>query len=206
MGNGLIPEESASWDDSGNNKAYSAGEVTFVFNPPSLFASLRANDPDLLADTAQAQFPAGPAGNFPSVGTWSWSVFEGSRNVDAAKQMITAIMQPEMVQAVYEEVGGRWYPVYRDLADAPFWQERPVFNAFPEIIENARPIWHPADASPLLLTQLSAVYQALILPEMLQQVLIHDMPAADAAAEAQSRMEQAFQEAAGGQAAATPTT
>jgi multiple sugar transport system substrate-binding protein len=203
--NGLISEESASWDDSGNNKAYNAGQVAFVFNPPSIVASLEANDPELLADTAQAPFPAGPAGNFPSVGTWSWSIFEDSPNVDAAKQMITAIMQPEMVQAVYEAVGGRWYPVYRDLADAPFWQERPVFNDFPEIIETARPIWHPAEASPLLLTQLSAVYQALILPEMLQQVLINDTPPADAAAEAQTRMEQAFQETASGHAEATPT-
>ncbi|HLL49723.1 MAG TPA: substrate-binding domain-containing protein [Thermomicrobiales bacterium] len=203
--NGLIPENSASWDDSGNNTAYNAGQAAFVFNPPSIFAYLEANDPELLAETTQAPFPAGPAGNFPSVGTWSWSIFEGSPNVDAAKQMITAIMQPEQLQAVYEEVGGRWYPVYRDLAEAPFWQERPFFNDFPEIIENARPIWHPAEASPLLLSQLSAVYQTLVLPDMLQQVLINDMAPADAAADAQTRMEQAFEEAAGGQASATPT-
>jgi multiple sugar transport system substrate-binding protein len=203
--NGLIPEVSASWDDSGNNKAYSAGEVAVVFNPPSLFASLQANAPELLAETAQAPFPAGSAGNFPSVGTWSWSVFASSPHVDAAKQLITAIMQPENVEAVYEKVGGRWYPVYRDLAEAPFWQERPVFNDVPEIIETARPIWHPAEASPPLLIQLSAVYQALILPDMVQQVLIHDMRPAEAAADAQTRMEQVFQEAAGGQAAATPT-
>jgi multiple sugar transport system substrate-binding protein len=201
---GLIPEESASWDDSGNNKAYSAGQVAVVFNPPSLFASLQAKDPGLLADTIQAPFPAGPAGTFPAVGTWSWSVFASSPNVDAAKQLITAIMQPEKVEAVYEKVGGRWYPIYRDLADAPFWQERPVFNDFPETIETARPIWHPAEASPPLLIQLSAVYRALILPDMLQQVLINDMPPADAAAEAQTLMEQAFAEAAEGEAAATP--
>jgi multiple sugar transport system substrate-binding protein len=203
--NGLIPENSASWDDSGNNTAYNSGQAAFVFNPASIFAYLEANDPELLAETTQAPFPAGSAGNFPSVGTWSWSIFEGSPNVDAAKQMIIAIMQPEMVEAVYEKVGGRWYPVYRDLADAPFWQERPFFNDFPEIIENARPIWHPAEASPLLLSQLSAVYQTLILPDMLQQVLINDMSPADAATEAQTRMEQAFAEAAGGQEAATPT-
>ena len=199
--NGLIPENSASWDDSGNNTAYNSGQVAFVFNPASIFAYLEANDPELLADTTQAPFPAGPAGNFPSVGTWSWSVFESSPNVAAAKQMITAIMQPEMLQAVYEEVGGRWYPVYRDLADAPFWQERPFFDDFPEIIENSRPVWHPAQATPLLLSQLSAVYQTLILPEMLQEVLINDVPPAEAAAAAQTRMAQAFEEAAQGQAA-----
>ena len=40
---------------------------------------------------------------------------------------------------------------------------------------------------------------------MVQEVLINDMSPADAAADAQTRMEQAFPEAAGGQAAATPT-
>ncbi len=194
---GLIPENSASWDDSGNNTAYQSGQVAFAFNPASIFAYLEENDPDLLADTTQAPFPAGPAGNFPSVGTWSWSVFEGSPNVDAARQLITAIMQPEPLQAVYEEVGGRWYPVYRDLAQAPFWQERPFFADFPRIIETARPVWFPAQASPELSTQLSAITQALILPDMLQQVLINDVPAAEAAAAGQTRMEQTFQEAAG---------
>lgn len=202
--NGLIPENAASWDDAGNNTAYNSGQVAFVFNPASIFAYLEENDPDLLADTTQAPFPAGPAGNFPSVGTWSWSIFESSPNVDAARQLITAIMQPEPLQAVYEQVGGRWYPVYRELAQAPFWQERPFFADFPQIIETARPVWFPAEASPTLSTQLSAVTQALILPEMLQEVLINDVPAAEAAAAAQTRMEQTFAEAAGG-GVATPT-
>ena len=163
-----------------------------------------ANDPELLADTTQAPFPAGPAGNFPSVGTWSWSIFADSPNIEASKELITHIMQPDMVQAVYVEVGGRWYPVYRELANAPFWQERPFFNDFPEIIETSRPVWYPAEATPLLLSQLSAIYQTLILPDMLQQVLINDVPVADAVAEAQTRMEQAFAETAGSEAEATP--
>jgi hypothetical protein len=48
-----------------------------------------------------------------------------------------------------------------------------------------------------LITQLSAVYQKLILPDMLQQVLINNVAPAEAAAAAQSQMEQAFTEAAG---------
>lgn len=194
--NGLIPENSASWDDSGNNTAYNSGQVAFVFNPASIFAYLEQNDPDLLADTTQAPFPAGPAGNFPGVGTWSWSISASSPNVDACKQLITAIMQPDKVEAVYEKVGGRWYPVYRELANAPFWQERPFFDDFPDIIENARPNWYPAEASPQLISQLSAVYQTMLLPEMLQNVVINGVAPADAAAETQTRMEQAFAEAA----------
>lgn len=202
--NGLIPENAASWDDSGNNTAYNSGQVAFVFNPASIFAYLEANDPELLADTTQAPFPAGPAGNFPSVGAWSWAVSAESPNIDAAKQMITAIMQPEMVEAVYEKVGGRWYPIYRDLANEKFWTDRPFFNDFPKIIASARPTWYPAEATPLLLSQFSAVSQKLLLPDMLQSVLINNVPPAEAAKTAQTQMEQTFAEAAQG-AEATPT-
>lgn len=188
---------------SDNATTYNSGQIVFVVNPASIVADLEVNDPELLAETTQTPFPDGPAGNFPSADTWSWLNFADSPNIDASKESITASMQPNMVQAVYEEVGGRWYSVYRDLSQAPFWQERPFFNDFPQIIETSRPVWCPAEATPLLLSQLSAVYQTLVLPDMLQQVLINDVPIADAVAEAQTRMEQAFEETAAS-AAATP--
>lgn len=194
---GLIPQDSPAWDDSSNNKSYQSYQSAFVFNPASIFAFLEANDPDLLAETIQAPFPAGSGGSFPTIGTWSWSVFSASENVDAAKALITAIMQPEMVQAVYEEVGGRWYPVYKDLATAPFWADRPFFDEFPTIIENGRPIWFPAEGTPLLLTQLSAADQKFVMADMVQDVVVNGATPADAAAAGQTRMEQAFAEAAG---------
>ena len=194
---GLIPPNSPAWDDAGNNQAYQSGQVAFAFNPASIFAYLEENDPDLLADTTQAPIPAGSAGNFPAINTWAWAIFESSPCVDQAKALIMELMQPEPLQAVYEEVGGRWYPVYRDLAEAPFWAERPFFDQFPGIIENARELWYPAEATPQLLTQLSAVTQKLILPDMVQQVLLNGVSPADAAAAGQAAMEQAFEEAAG---------
>jgi multiple sugar transport system substrate-binding protein len=194
---GLIPPDSPSWDDAGNNKAYQSGQVAFAFNPASIFAYLEKNDPDLLADTTQAPFPAGAAGSFPSVGTWSWSVFKSSACVPQAKELVKAIMQPEKVQEVYEKVGGRWYPVYRDLTQAQWWKDRPFFNDFPTIIENARERWYPAKATPTLLTQISAMDQKLILADLIQDVLINGTAPEAAAAKAQTSMEQTFKEAAG---------
>ena len=194
---GLIPQNSPSWDDSGNNTAYNSGQAAFVFNPASIFAYLEANDPELLAETTQAPMPEGPAGAFPTVGTWSWSIFNTSPCIEPAKEMIRAIMQPEPLQEMYEAVGGRWYPVYRDLAQAQFWADRPFFNDFPAIIESAREAWYPAEATPLLLTQLSAYDQTLIGPEVVQQVLLGSLPPAEAAETLQTRMEEVFAEAAG---------
>ncbi|HET8627038.1 MAG TPA: hypothetical protein VFL91_06445, partial [Thermomicrobiales bacterium] len=191
----LIPPDSPSWDDSKNNASYQSRQSAFVFNPASIFAYLDQHDKDLLKDTDQAPFPKGKAGSFPTVGTWSWSVFANSKNVDAGKAMIEAIMQPDKVEAVYEKVGGRWYPVYKDLSTAKFWKDRPYFDSFPQIIADARAPWYPAQATPDLLTQLSAVDQKLIYAEMVQDLVVNNKSPQDAAKAAQTKMEQAFQEA-----------
>lgn len=193
---GLIPPDAPAWDDSSNNKAYQSRQAVFVTNPASIFAYLEANDKELLAQTDQAQLPAGKAGSFPGAGTWAWSVFNGSKNVDAAKALITAIMQPDKIEAVYEKVGGRWFPVYRELAQAKFWVDRPYFNSFPQILEVARPSWYPAQATPKLLTQLSAASQKNLYSEMLQEVTVNGKPPADVAKAGQTKMEQIFAEAA----------
>jgi ABC-type glycerol-3-phosphate transport system substrate-binding protein len=128
------------------------------------------------------------------VGTWSWSVFSASKQQDAAKAMITNIMAPEKMQAVYEKVGGRWYPVYKDLTKAKFWADRPYFNSFPAAIENSSPNWSPATPNPKLLTQLSAVDQKRIVAEMVQDVVVSNKSPEEAAKAAQTKMEQTFAE------------
>lgn len=192
----LIPPDSPSWDDSGNNNSYQSKQSAFVLNQASIFAFLDKNDKELLKNTQQAPVPKGKAGSFSRVGTWSWSVFSSSKNGDAGKALIEAIMQPDKLEAVYEQVGGRWYPVYKDLATAPFWKQRPYFDLFPSAIQSATPVWAPAPATSTLLTQLSAVDQKLILAEMVQDVIVSGKSPQDAAKTAQTKMEQAFAEAA----------
>src|SRR5688500_20318812 len=101
--------------------------------------------------------------------------------------MITAIMQPEMVQAVYEQVGGRWYPVYKDLSNAPFWVERPFFASFPEIVQSGRPAWYPAEGTPQLLTQMSAADQQFVLADMIQDIVVNGVSPQEAAEAGQPR-------------------
>ena len=190
----LIPPDSPAWDDSSNNKSYQSRQACFVTNPASIFAFLEANDKELLAQTTQAPYPKGKVGSFPGAGTWAWSVFSASKQVAASKAMITNIMTPEKVQAVYEKVGGRWYPVYKDLANAKWWKDRPYFDNFPQGLENARPAWFPATATPKLLSQISAVGQKRILAEMTQDVVVNNKSPEEAAKAAQTKMVQTFAE------------
>jgi ABC-type glycerol-3-phosphate transport system substrate-binding protein len=190
----LIPPDSPAWDDSKNNASYQSRQSCFVINPASIFAFLEANDKDLLKDTIQAPLPKGKVGSFPGAGTWAWSVFSASKNVPAAKAMIQNIMAPDKVQAVYEKVGGRWYPVYKDLANAKWWKDRPYFDEFPKGLETARPGWFPATATPKLLSQLSSANNRFIFADMVQDVVVKGTSPLDAAKAAQTKMEQAFSE------------
>ena len=190
----LIPPDSPAWDDSSNNKSYQSRQSCFVTNPASIFAFLEANDKDLLKDTTQTAYPKGKVGSFPGAGCWSWSVFAASKQVPASKAMIENIMAPEKLQAVYEKVGGRWYPVYKDLANAKWWKDRPYFDGFPQALESARPAWFPATATPKLLSQLSAVGQKRILAEMTQDVVVNNKSPEEAAKAAQLKMVQTFAE------------
>ncbi len=193
---GLIPPDSPGWDDSSNNTSYQSYISAFVFNPASILGYLEANDPELLANTAQAPYPAGEAGSFPTAGTWSWAIFNESENVEAGTALIRHLMQPENLQAVYEEVGGRWYPAYVDIQNEPFWTERPAFEYFPQILEDAREMWYPAEGTPLLITQLSAVSQRLVLSDLAQAVTVDGADPEQAVQEAQVAMEQIFEEVA----------
>lgn len=193
---GLIPPDATSWDDSSNNRAYQSRQAAFVFNPASIFAYLEENDPELLADTAQAPLPAGTAGSFGTAGAWAWGLFSASQNQEAAKALLSHIMQPEQLGPVYEAVGGRWYPIYRDLANSEFWASRPLFKDFPTIIESSRPIWYPAETSALLISQLSAASQRLLSADMAQDVVVNGMSPEEAAARAQERYVQSFEETA----------
>src|SRR5579884_2830265 len=95
----LIPPDSTSWDDTGNNNAYQSKRVAFVDNPASIYGWLVANDQNLLANTVMAPIPAGKAGQFASSALgWTWAVSNQSKNRDAAIALIDFLLQPNNIE------------------------------------------------------------------------------------------------------------
>ena len=63
---------------------------------------MQTNDQELLENSTMAPFPAGKAGSYCRSGSWSWSIFKTSKNVDGAKDLILYLMDPKRLQTVYE--------------------------------------------------------------------------------------------------------
>src|SRR5579875_3701987 len=189
----LIPPDSISWDDTGNNNAYQSKRVAFVDNPASIYGWLVANDQNLLANTVMAPIPAGKAGQFASSALgWTWAVSNQSKNRDAAIALIDFLLQPNNIELESEKVGGRWFPPYLDLANSPFWTSKPQFSYFPQLIKNGVFNSYPAAPVPKLMAALSEASAGLVIADMTQSVIINGTPPEKAAADAQAKYEAIF--------------
>jgi multiple sugar transport system substrate-binding protein len=164
----IIPPDSVTGDDAWNNKMYQSKMVGVVDNPASIYRWLELNDKELWQNTTLMDHPRGPAGSFSQVGSQTWVIFNTSRNVELAKEMIRYWMEPSRYGTVVENMGGKWWPIYKNMAKLKYFTDRPAFTPFPEIMANGRLDSYagpPSDAS-------GEVFERLIYPDMVQRVVV----------------------------------
>jgi multiple sugar transport system substrate-binding protein len=189
----IIPPDSPTWDDTGNNAAYQKKQSAFVINPPSVYGWMVDNDKDLLNNSVMAPIPAGKSGSYSGSGSWSWSIFQSSKNVDGGKDLVHYLMDPARLQSVYSKVGGRWYPIYQDGAKDEFWTSIPQFKFYPDLLKGGRDISYPAAPDTNMFAALGEVQTRFIIPDMIQNVIVKGTSVPDAVSQAHDAMVQVFQ-------------
>ena len=188
----IIPPDSPTWDDTGNNAAFQKKQAAFVLNPPSIYGWMVDNDKDLLSNSTMAAIPAGKSGSYSGSGSWSWSVFQNSKNVDGGKDLIHYLMDPARLQAVYSKVGGRWYPIYQGGTKDEFWTSKPQFQFYPDLLKGGRDISYPATPDANMFAALGEVQTRLIIPDMVQNIIVKGMGVQDAVKQAHDAMIEVF--------------
>jgi multiple sugar transport system substrate-binding protein len=189
----LIPPDSISWDDTGNNNAYQSKRVAFVDNPASIYGWLVQHDQQLLANTSMAPIPAGKAGSYSSgAGGWCWTVSNQSKSRDGAIALADFLLQPDNLELACEKIGGRWYPAYKNLSQRPYWTSKPQFAYYPQLIENAVYESYPAPPTPNLMAALGEADTALVIADMIQAVIVNNTPIEKAVSDAQAKYEEIF--------------
>jgi multiple sugar transport system substrate-binding protein len=188
----LIPPDSPTWDDTGNNAAFQKKQAAFIINPPSVYGWMVANDQDLLNNAIMAALPAGTSGSYSGSGAWSWSLFKTSKNVDGGKDLMRYLMDPKRLQAVYSQVGGRWYPIYQDGIKDEFWSSKPQFKFYPDLLKGGRDISYPAAPEAKMFAALGEVQTRLMVPDMVQEIVVKGTPVADAVKKTHDAMVEVF--------------
>jgi len=117
------PPEVYAWDDAGNNRWLISGKGAGIMNPPSAWAVAKRDAPQVAEQCWTHGFPAGPKGRFAPYLPYFWSIWNFSKNKEAAKSLLVQLTKPAAIEKMVNASGGYDLPAYEKLTTLKIWQE-----------------------------------------------------------------------------------
>jgi multiple sugar transport system substrate-binding protein len=127
---GAFDETGLSWDDSSNNKAFLAGQISATLNGSSIYAAALKDYPDIAKDMNHTLIPRGPSGRFALLGTRTLAILKNSKNVAGAKEFLTWWFQDKQYGDWLHIQNGYQLPATKRWRSDPMWGKDPVMYAF----------------------------------------------------------------------------
>jgi multiple sugar transport system substrate-binding protein len=126
-----------AWSDISNNRAYAANELFLTSNGVSLYFALK-NDPATRAiaeDTEHTLMPKGRLNESPMAGlTLNAMVFRHSRFPNAAKALLTFLMEAEQYDPWLQANLGYWSQPLEAYSDSAVWDSDPKVRIFKDVM------------------------------------------------------------------------
>jgi hypothetical protein len=119
----LLPPDAPAWDDAGNNRWLVSGKGALIMNPPSAWAVAKRDAPQIAEQCWTHGFPAGPKGRFAPYLPYFLTVWNFSKNKEAAKSLILHLSQPAAVEKLVEASHGYDLPAFEKLTTLKTWAE-----------------------------------------------------------------------------------
>ena len=123
-------ETGTSWDDSNNNRAFLAGQISSTFNGSSIYAVAKKQNPDIAKDMNHMLFPKGPAGRFYLLATRTFAILKGSKNIPAAKEFLKWWFEDKQYDEWWRIQEGYHLQHVVRLEKDPMWDEDPKMGTF----------------------------------------------------------------------------
>lgn len=127
---GGYDETGLSWDDSANNRAYHADQISSTYNGSSIYFTALKEFPDIAADTQHMLIPKGPHGRFYRLSTRTTAILAKSKNIEAAKEFIRWFHKDENYGRYYHVQEGYQLPTTKKWVDDPMWDKDPKMKPF----------------------------------------------------------------------------
>jgi multiple sugar transport system substrate-binding protein len=124
-----------SWNDSGNNKAYAAGDISLTFNGVSIYYVCKTSpDPKLqaiAADTNHQLAPRGQSARTPSSAlVVNAMLFQHSKYPNAAKEYLRFMMEKEQYGPWLSGCLGYWSNPLKAYSRMGFWDADPKLKPY----------------------------------------------------------------------------
>jgi len=120
----FLPPDVPAWDDASNNKWLISGKGAMIMNPPSAWAVAKRDAPQIAAQCWTHGFPAGPKGRFAPYLPYFLTLWNFSKNKEAAKSLLTYMAQPAQIERLVNASGGYDLPAFANLTTLKVWQEQ----------------------------------------------------------------------------------
>lgn len=114
-------EDCLGWTDVSNNKAWMSEQISCTNNAESILWFAKKEFPDIGKVTQQSLNPQGPKGRFHILAPTSHAIYNFSPNVQAAKDLLSWVMDPKQVSRWYASADSYYAPYLHAYDDAPFW-------------------------------------------------------------------------------------
>jgi multiple sugar transport system substrate-binding protein len=190
----MLPPGIESWTDSSNNEAYLAGTIALTQNAASVYAKAKADGNPVYENTAILHVPQTLNGELFEGGANGWlTIFKGSQNVDAAKQLIQALLEPAAFTPMAQLGGGLFLPAYENLWTDELRAIDPNFSVLEEIVFNPfvhNGISHPAEPN----AAIDAILAASIPSQMMADITTGRRTPAEAVKDAHNKIVAIFEE------------
>ena len=119
----FLPPDATAWDDASNNKWLISGRGAMIMNPPSAWAVAKRDAPQVAEQCWTHGFPVGPKGRFAPFLPFFWSIWNFSRNKEAAKSLLVHLSQPASIERFVAASGGFDLPAFEKLTTLKTWAE-----------------------------------------------------------------------------------
>jgi len=137
-------ETGLSWDDSSNNRAFLAEQISCTLNGASIYFVAKKQYPELAKRINHAAMPAGPAGRFHYNVTFEHAIMKYSKNIEAAKEFLLFLMDKPNFYKWFEVGEGFSVAPGPDHETHPMWEKDPRMLAYKEAASLGRAIGYPA--------------------------------------------------------------
>lgn len=119
----FLTEEVYAYDNASNNKALISGKSALIMNPPSAHAVAKRDAPKVAEQLWTFHSPKGPSGRFDPANYYFWGIWNFSKNISAAKGLLTHISQREVQEKLVTASIGFDIPPFPALMDFKVWEE-----------------------------------------------------------------------------------
>lgn len=184
-----IPQSAITWDASGNNTAYMAGQVAMVFNTTTVVNALKKDGmEELRANTGVAPIPAGTEGRFLPSSNVGFAVCK-TGNSDVAFSALEMIYDETWYRQYIDMVAPVCAPALKNCMDTETWSEGDN-KIIADCVQYKTHYWSEPDYSLTALRVGTDVYNQKLLCQTLQKILANNVSVDDALEELQGEFDQ----------------